>query len=228
MHVVDSRLAAPDNFRHMGQWAVDQVGENGFDDRVLAMSDVRLSRGQVSVGEERVVAPHREERVAVTGVFNPPYNQASGAAVLGGSERGVADFGDFGIRDPVSGVGITHRARVFHWGPGGLVDRVDGPLDSAIAGHHHRELGAASATRLDHRAVTVESPRTRICPLAPQARAVAMAWATIRPAPLPEPVLPARSRIPAITGAAPGVLIVVANGDRPLRRTCFPATFVCP
>ena len=29
-----------------------------------------------------------------------------------------------------------------------------------------------------------------------------MAWATMRPAPLPEPVLPARSRIPAITGAA--------------------------
>ena len=31
------------------------------------------------------------------------------------------------------------------------------------------------------------------------ARAVAIAEATMRPAPLPEPVLPARSRIPAIT-----------------------------
>jgi hypothetical protein len=40
-----------------------------------------------------------------------------------------------------------------------------------------------------------------IFPDAPAARAVAIAWATIRPAPLPEPVLPARSRIPATTGA---------------------------
>ena len=38
--------------------------------------------------------------------------------------------------------------------------------------------------------------------LTPAARAVAVAWATILPAPLPEPVRPARSRIPAITGAA--------------------------
>jgi len=50
----------------------------------------------------------------------------------------------------------------------------------------------------------------------------------MRPAPLPEPVLPARSRSPAITGAAVSVLIVVASGDRPLRSTCLPAIFVCP
>ncbi len=62
----------------------------------------------------------------------------------------------------------------------------------------------------------------------PAARAVAIAWATIRPAPLPEFDLPARSRIPAITGAARSVLIVVASGDRPLRRTCLPAILVCP
>ena len=55
-----------------------------------------------------------------------------------------------------------------------------------------------------------------------------MAWATIRPAPLPDPVFPARSRIPAITGAAPGVLIVAASGVSPLRRSCFPAILVCP
>ena len=55
-----------------------------------------------------------------------------------------------------------------------------------------------------------------------------MAWATIRPAPLPEPVRPARSRIPEITGAWPAVLIVVASGDSPLRRICFPAILVCP
>lgn len=51
---------------------------------------------------------------------------------------------------------------------------------------------------------------------------------TIVAAPLPEPAFPARSRIPATTGAAWSVQIVVANGDRPRRRTCFPATLVCP
>ncbi len=44
-----------------------------------------------------------------------------------------------------------------------------------------------------------------ICPLVPAARAVAMAWASIRPAPLAEAVLPERSRARAITGAAVGV-----------------------
>jgi hypothetical protein len=65
-------------------------------------------------------------------------------------------------------------------------------------------------------------------PVAPAARAVAIAWATMRPAPLPEPVLPARRSIPAITGPHAGVLIVVASGDSPLRSTCLPAIFVCP
>jgi hypothetical protein len=55
-----------------------------------------------------------------------------------------------------------------------------------------------------------------------------MAWAIMRPAPLPEPVLPARSRIPAITGAHPPVLTVVASGESPLRSTCLPAILVCP
>jgi hypothetical protein len=50
----------------------------------------------------------------------------------------------------------------------------------------------------------------------------------MRPAPLPEPVLPARNRIPAITGTASAVLIVVASGDKPLRSTCLPAILVCP
>jgi hypothetical protein len=40
--------------------------------------------------------------------------------------------------------------------------------------------------------------------------------------------LPGGSRSPAITGAAPAVLIVVANGESPLRRICLSAIFVCP
>jgi len=38
-------------------------------------------------------------------------------------------------------------------------------------------------------------------------------------APLPDPARPARNRIPAIIGATPGVLIVVANGESPRRST---------
>ena len=72
------------------------------------------------------------------------------------------------------------------------------------------------------------SPRTRIVACAPTARAVPIAWATMRPAPLPEPVLPARNRSPATTGAEPRVLIVVASGDEPLRRIGLPAILVCP
>ncbi|MBU8834679.1 hypothetical protein, partial [Mycolicibacterium goodii] len=33
---------------------------------------------------------------------------------------------------------------------------------------------------------------------------------------------------PVITGALVAVLIVVTNGDRPLRRICLPAILVCP
>ena len=50
----------------------------------------------------------------------------------------------------------------------------------------------------------------------------------MRAAPLAELARPARNRSPAITGAEPAVLIVVANGDSPLRRICLPAILVCP
>ena len=63
---------------------------------------------------------------------------------------------------------------------------------------------------------------------APAALAVLIASVTMLPAPRPEPARPARNRIPATTGAALGVLIVVANGDRPRRSTCLPAILVCP
>jgi hypothetical protein len=47
-------------------------------------------------------------------------------------------------------------------------------------------------------------------------------------APHPEPTFPARSRIPATTGAPARVEMVVASGDRPRRSTCRPAIVVCP
>jgi len=64
--------------------------------------------------------------------------------------------------------------------------------------------------------------------MAPAARAVRIASVTIDAAPLPDPARPARSRIPAITGAPVSVEMVVASGDRPLRSTCRPAILVCP
>lgn len=120
----------------MGQGSVDQVGEDGFDDGVLAVGDVGLGGREVGVGEERVVSLHREQGVAEAGIFDAAYHQSRGEPILGGRERGVGDFGGFGIRDPVPGVGITHRAGIFDRGPGVLVDGGDGTVDRGVAGHH--------------------------------------------------------------------------------------------
>ncbi|MGY4646335.1 hypothetical protein ACVWWN_000131 [Mycobacterium sp. URHB0021] len=62
---------------HVRQGAVDQIGEDGFDDRVAAMGDVSLVDRQVGVSEERVIPPHREQCVAVAGVFDPAHHQAA-------------------------------------------------------------------------------------------------------------------------------------------------------
>ena len=44
----------------MGQGSVDEVGEYGFDDCVVAVGDVGLLDGGVGVGEERVIPLDRE------------------------------------------------------------------------------------------------------------------------------------------------------------------------
>ena len=49
--------------RDVRQRSVDQIGEHRFDDRVLAVGDVGLLDGQLGVGEERVIPPHREQRI---------------------------------------------------------------------------------------------------------------------------------------------------------------------
>jgi len=73
-----------------------------------------------------------------------------------------------------------------------------------------------------------ESPRAMILPCAPQARAVVIAERSWDAAPRPEPVLPPRSRISVIAGAACAVDRVVTSGDRPLRSRARPAIFACP
>jgi hypothetical protein len=62
----------------------------------------------------------------------------------------------------------------------------------------------------------------------PVGRAQIPASVTMLSAPFPEPALPARSLIPAITGADVPVEIAVTSGDKPLRSTCRFAIFVCP
>ena len=55
----------------VGQWAVDQVGEHGLDDRVPAVGDVGLGDRFGVVGEERVIPPDREQFLGF-GAVAPP------------------------------------------------------------------------------------------------------------------------------------------------------------
>lgn len=111
--VGDGRAQYPGRVRpetsrgHVGQGSVDEVGEHGFDDRVAAVSDVSDVDGFVGVGEERVISPDREQGVGVSGVFDPAHDQPCRDRSLRGTESGVGGFGDFGIGDPGTGVGIA-------------------------------------------------------------------------------------------------------------------------
>ena len=57
--------------RQVRQGAVDEVGEHGFDDGVLAVGDVGLGGGQLGVGQKRVVPPYGEQRLEVVVVLDP-------------------------------------------------------------------------------------------------------------------------------------------------------------
>ena len=64
--------------------------------------------------------------------------------------------------------------------------------------------------------------------MTPAARAVPMAWAIIRAAPLPELARPARSRAPAITGARASVLIVVDQRRQSFAQDLLPGDLGVP
>ena len=66
------------------------------------------------VGEERVVAPDREQRVLGVGVQDPPHDQTRGDLVAGVGERGVLHFGHLRVGDQLAGVGVFDRAGVLH------------------------------------------------------------------------------------------------------------------
>jgi hypothetical protein len=64
--------------------------------------------------------------------------------------------------------------------------------------------------------------------VAPQARAVAMAWAARLAAPREEGAFPPRSRVAAATGAASGVLTTATSAFKPRTSTDLPWIFVWP
>src|SRR6516164_1340984 len=73
-----------------------------------------------------------------------------------------------------------------------------------------------------------ESARATIGPEHPAARAVPSASAVNDAAPRAVFALPPRSRVPASTGAACGVLIVAASALSPRTSTVLPEILVCP
>ena len=92
----------------VGERSVDQVREHRFHDRVLAVGEVGVDGRQVGIGEERVIPPHREQRIRVVGVLDPAHNEAGGDLVASG-ERGVRGLGDLGVGDQLPGVGVGDR-----------------------------------------------------------------------------------------------------------------------
>ena len=212
--------------------AVDRVGEDRLADGVLAVGDVGLRGGLVVVGQERVVAPDREQRVLlmmqVVAVLDPAHDQPSSDLVFRAGEGGVGGFGDFGVGDPFSGVGVLDGAGVAHRDHASSLIAVIAAVTAVFLARTTENIApalrAADTTLPLPKAL---SPRTGTLP-APAARAVATASLTMPAAPLEDPVFPARSRIPATTGAAAPVEIVVASGDSPRRRTLLPAVLVWP
>ncbi len=86
------------------------------------------------VGEERVVAPDREQRVLGVGVEHAPHDQPAGDLVAGAGERGVLHFGHLGVGDQFTGVGIGDRAGVVHRACTLVGDAVDRGVDGGVAG----------------------------------------------------------------------------------------------
>ena len=150
-HSAQARVGAESPGGHVREGSVDEVGEDGFDDRVAAVGDVGVGSRFGGVGEERVISPHREQRVGVAGVFDAAHDQPGGHR-SGRGESGVGNFGDLGIRDPLAGVGVAHRAGVAHRDPRVVLDGLDRFVDCGVLGQDQRELGAGAAAGPDHRA----------------------------------------------------------------------------
>ncbi len=103
-----------------GRWAsgaVGPVGEDLFHDRVVTALAFGLDQLERGIGEDRVVAPGREQlvlpgRTMVVEVADPAHDQpgGDGLALLRRGERGVFGLGDLGVGDPAPELVISDRA----------------------------------------------------------------------------------------------------------------------
>ena len=106
--------------------------------------------GRVGVGEERVIAPHREQRVRVAGVLDPAHHQPGGDAAMASHAQGVGGFGDLGVGDQRAGVGVDDRARIVHRGKRVVVDGLDRRGDPAVSAQGQREFDLFVQAGADH------------------------------------------------------------------------------
>lgn len=140
----------------------------------LAVRDDLLDHGVVAVfpsgpqprgrpvGEEGVVAPDGKQFALLAHdrrlgqVTDPAHDQAGGdpLALLPVGERGVPrQFGDLGVRDEFTGLGIGHRGRIGDLLPDIVGNAVDGPIDGGVHAGGDREVGAGPAAGGDHTGV---------------------------------------------------------------------------
>src|SRR6185437_9999391 len=89
------RVGAEAPRRDVGQRSVDEIGEGGFDDGVVAVGEIGVGGGFGGVGEERVIPPDREQPVGgLGGVFDAAHDQAGGDCPGAGFGHGVGGLGD--------------------------------------------------------------------------------------------------------------------------------------
>jgi hypothetical protein len=130
---------------------------------------------------------------------------------------GAIASGDLADDDIVRGLRITpDDIRQETWGFAaafGAGETCEREVVDQLADLHRHAVGYArrDGTHRARRGCRRRSPANEDPQVARAARAAAMAWANIRPAPLPVPVLPAHSRIPAIRGADCAVLIPISR-----------------
>ena len=213
----------------MGQGAVLELGDDLFDDGVPPVGQVGLDRVEVAVGDERVVAPGREQLAldrAVGGqrlqAADPAHHEPAGHVLVlaAAGERHVRDLGDLGVADPASeglvedGLGVADR------GPAVLGDAADRGLDLGVHPGGHREPRPVPHGGPDERSPVVRGVGTgKDLTAGPGGSGGREAWARRRPAPGRRGDVPRRSLARAITGAAVGVERVASWTFRP-RRGC--------
>jgi hypothetical protein len=176
-----------------------------------------------------VIPPDGDQLVHLLGglvvlVADPADGQPGGHRLaLLRCERRVLSVGDLGVEDPAVQLVVPDRLRVPDRGPAlfGI---------AAVAARMLAFMGTVTQNRAPPRRTApgtaalsdAGSIPTMMVPVQPQSRAVPIAWAAMPAAPRAEAAFPPRSLVPAITGAAIGVLITAASAVRPRTSSDFP------